>query len=346
VGGAPMSTARIATRHFLVPIWYQAAGSILRPLVFLFFRKRMGPWPRAKEPTVWLHAASLGETKGLLRLASALEDVPLTLTATTGSGLARLRRERPDLPSFLIPWDHHKVVARFLERRKVRCAVFLEAEIWPAALSTLALRQIPVALVAARCGPRSRRNWNRLRSYFPGVTTSFSTVWVDGPARGLENCGFAHLRDGASLKWAGFRPSQVRVSPHRSAAISIHLRDLFALRRLVRRRPGRAWLWFPRRLWWIPVFRAWARFLGLVPVDDTRDLAPGQVWIAPRFGLVHAQLPGCADAWVSPGHDAVEPLFLGVPELIHLDPAESVAGNLPSPEGTREAVADWIRTAR
>lgn len=331
---------------FRVPLWYEIAGSATRLLPLLVSRGRLGFWKKARNPTVWLHAASLGETKGLLRLAEVLDDTPLTLTATTASGLARLRAQRPDLESSLLPWDEESVVRRFLKVRQVRCAIFLEAELWPCVLQELVRADIPIALASARSGPRSHKNWNRLRAYFPGITGTPSIVWVDGPSTALEGCGFRNLRDGASLKWAGVRTRKSSVFPHRAAALSLHLRDLLTLRKLVRRAPGKGWYWFPRRIWMRPIFRFWARFLGLRSVPDPSKLAPGKIWIAPRFGLVNKVVPGCSTAWVSPGHDRIEPIRLGVPELMQVEENGS-GGNLPTPEGTREAIAAWARsTAR
>ena len=331
---------------FRVPLWYECAGWCSRIVPLLVSRGRLGHWASARNPTVWLHAASLGEAKGLLRLAEVLDDVPLTITATTASGLARLRAQRPDLESYLLPWDEESVVRRFLKTRQVRCAIFLEAEMWPCVLQELSRADIPIALASARSGPRSHKNWNRLRAYFPGITATPSLVWVDGPATALEDCGFRNLLDGASLKWAGVRTRKSSVVAHRAAALSLHLRDLLTLRRLVKRAPGKGWYWFPRRIWMRPIFRFWARFLGLRSVPDPSKLAPGKIWIAPRFGLVNKVVPGCSTAWVSPGHDRIEPIRLGVPELMHTEGLGS-GGNLPTPEGTREAIAAWARsTAR
>lgn len=326
------------------PWWWRAASALLRPVVGRFSPDRLGPWPAADTDAVWLHAASLGETKGLLRLAETLPPARVVLTATTRSGLERLRTLRPDLPSFLLPWDHPVPLARFLERRRVRAAVFLEAEAWPWTLSVLASTSRPAAFAALRCAPASRRRWLRFRRAFPGLLGT-TVAWTDGPAEHALDLGFREVRSGASLKWAGVTPPiPTRIHPGRTSAISLHARDLPALRRLVRSRPGDAWLWFPRRLALVPVLRLLARTLGLETVADTEEPGPGQVWIAPRFGLVARRLPGCQAAWVSPGHDREEPLRLGVPHL--LDGAASLpAPDHPGPEATREQVRTWLQAA-
>lgn len=326
---------------FTPPWWWRAAGSLTRPLARALLPDRCGPWPVASAPTTWLHAASLGETKGLLRLAASLDGAPLTLTATTASGLARLRRERPDLASFLLPWDDATTVDAFLASRRVERAVFLEAEAWPTAFSRLAIRGAPLAMAAVRCGPRSRARWRRLSRLVPGMTESVSIAWADGDPDDPRGCGFSDVRPGASLKWAGIPPATPSIAPGRLAAISFHVRDLLAIARLARAHRGASWLWFPRRIALVPVCRLLARILHLRPIADSASPAPGEVWIAPRLGLVPSRLPGCEAAWVSPGHDLEEPSRLGVPHLLRGASAPSRTGR--SPEETLGEVVAWLR---
>lgn len=328
------------TEAFETPRWWRLLGKATRPFARRLFPERTGPWTESTHPTIWLHAASLGETKGLLRLADALRDHRLTLTATTPAGLARLREERPDLESFPLPWDEATTVDAFLDARRVERAVFMEAEAWPAAFERLAARSTPFAMVATRCGGLSRERWRRLGRLFPGLTESVTIAWADGPASRLDDLGFHRVRDGASLKWAGVPAARVPVVPDRVAALSFHLRDLPRLRTLVRENPGKAWLWFPRRSSLAPLAHLLARSGGLRPVPNDARPAPGEVWIAPRLGLVRAMLPGCEAAWVSPGHDREEPLRLGVPRLLG---GPGIAAPSSAPEDTLGEVVDWAR---
>jgi hypothetical protein len=279
-------------------------------------------------------------------VAASLGSSDLTLTATTAAGLARLRRERPDLASFPLPWDDATTVDLFLAARRVERAVFFEAEAWPAAFGRLASRGIPLAMASVRCSPRSRRRWRLFSALFPDWTKSVSMAWADGPARALEDLGFAAARSGASLKWAGVPAVPATPIPGRVAALSYHLRDLPRLASLVRGHPGRAWLWFPRRLSLVPVSRLLAKALGLEVVSDDASPAPGQAWISPRLGLVVERIPGCEAAWVSPGHDREEPRRLGVPALLDA-PSEGSTGSdnhdkILAPEAALRELVAWI----
>lgn len=332
----PMMTDSVYTP----PRWWRILGTATRPLARILWPARTEGWARSTHPTTWLHAASVGEVKGLLRLAEALEGVPLTLTATTSSGLARLRRERPDLDSFLLPWDDSASVDLFLTSRRIERAVFFEAEAWPTAFGRLSARHTPLAMVAVRCSSTSHKRWKRLSLPFPGWTKSVSIAWADGPASALEGLGFPDARDGASLKWAGAPTARPKIVPGRIAALSYHAKDLLRLRRLVRSHPGKAWLWFPRRISLRTLSRLLARSLGLEIVPPESLPGPGEVWISPRLGLVETRLPGCESAWVAPGHDREEALRLGVPALLCAPIIPGKAGR--TPEETLREVLDWV----
>lgn len=325
---------------FEPPAWWSLLGAATRRPARRLSPGRFGPWPEAAQPTTWLHAASLGETKGLLRVASALEGKALTLTSTTSSGLERLRRERSDLESFLLPWDDPATVGEFIATRRVAKAVFLESEAWPAVFGDLAARSIPVAMAAVRCSERSLVRWKRLGWLFPGLTESVCATWADGPESALSGLGFGGVRSGTSLKWAGVAPRSVPIAPGRIAALSFHLRDLPKLVRLVRSHPGGSWMWFPRRTSLAPPSRLLARMLGLQVVRQDRFPNAGEVWIAPRLGLVPTHLPGCEAAWVSPGHDREEPSRLGVPRL--LGEVRDARTDSATPEQTLHELVDWI----
>lgn len=325
---------------FTPPLWWHLLGGATRPLARRAWPDRTCGWTPADRATVWLHAASVGEAKGLLRVAASLDPSALTLTASTTTGLERLRRERPDLESFLLPWDDPDTVDRFLAARRVERAVFLEAEVWPAAFGRLSARGIPLAMVSMRCAPPSRRRWRLLSLAFPGWTDSVSIAWADGPASALDGMGLRSTRTGSSLKWAGVPALRATPVPGRVAALSYHLRDLPELAALVRRHPGKAWLWFPRHLSLAPFSRLLAGSLGLDIVSGDALPTPGQVWISPRLGLVSSRLPGCESAWVSPGHDREEPFRLGVPTLLNIG-SENPA-NSRAPEETLEELLAWI----
>lgn len=328
---------------FPIPPWYAFVGRAAKFVGRAVGSPRVAPWPRTPAGSVWIHAASLGELKGAIRLARAFAGQrPVTMTCTTSAGLAKLGRESPDILRGILPLDERSVVESFLETMRPACAVFLEAEAWPVALAALSDRSIPVAFAAFRDAPASIAKWKRFARLFPGWTDSVDTVWTGdaGRIQAVGALGFRDVRPGGPLKWAGIpiRPSDPCAT--RSAAISIHARDLAALGKLVARWPGAGWLWYPRRLALRIPLGLLARALGLRIVDEPCP-NPGEVWIAPRFGLVAGTLPICRLAWVSPGHDLEEPRFLGVAEVFTGNPPIGVSANDRVPDAVAADIVAW-----
>lgn len=329
---------------FRVPGWYRWLGIATRPLARVLCPQRLGPWVGAGPRPVWIHAASLGELKGSLRLAGSLpHGTPLFLTSTTTSGLRKLRAERPDLPSSLLPLDDQGTVRRFLESIGPRCAIFLESEAWPAALQVLSELRIPASFVAFRTGPDAQARWRRFSRLFPGWTRTVDAIWTDRPdlPEFVTEMGFNGIRPGASLKWAGSTPASPRSEARHGAALSIHLRDLPQIRRLFRGHPETGWLWFPRHMYWNRLLDWYARSLG-ARIVSVPTPGPGEIWIAPRFGMVRALLPTCQTAWVSPGHDTDEPFHCGVRRVLTGSPAIEAPGAGVDAERTLRQIRDWI----
>lgn len=331
---------------FRLPAWYRFPGSAAAPFARLIAPERFGPWIRREGRPVWIHAASLGELKASVRLAHALPpNTPCFLTATTTAGWRKLRRELPDRPSALLPFDELRTIRRFLDAVAPRCAVFLEAEAWPAAFHELSSRRIPLALAAFRSSSDSLRRWRRFGRLFPGWTSGVGALWTDGsnPTEIVRELGFAQVRPGTSLKWAGATPRAPHSHAHLGAALSIHLRDLPAILRLRHLHPT-GWLWFPRRLGLRLPLVWFARSVGAKVVREPQP-GPGEIWIAPEFGLVRELLPSCRVAWVSPGHDTEEPFHLGAAHVLTGNPAVRVESTVPGAAATLRELLDWIPSA-
>jgi 3-deoxy-D-manno-octulosonic-acid transferase len=324
-----------------IPALYVAAGTLAGFLLRRAGSGRTGPWPSSLPDSVWIHCASLGESKGVLALLRLLPaGLPVTLTSTTVAGRDRLRDSGFD--AFLLPCDDRRTVREFLAARRIRRALFLEAEAWPVVLEELGGSGIPTAFAAFRTSPRSMRRWKALGKVFPGWTQTVDAVWTDRPeaVEAVRALGFSDVRPGTSLKWAGVPvPDAGGTGPE--AAISLHLRDLPTLWVLVRSRPGRGWLWFPRRPRQAAMFRLGARLSGLRAVARPSP-GPGQVYVSPRFGEVAGLLPGCRSAWVSPGHDTEEPFHLGVGAVSTGHPTRNVPRPVVETDSVATGIAAWI----
>lgn len=325
-----------------LPVWYRLLGKVSRVLCRVVRSPRLGPWEACLEPTVWLHAASVGEAKGIVALLRFLPpELSLTLTATTASGVERLARTGHR--AFLLPLDEPTSIEEFLASRQVCAAVFFEAEAWPCALEVLRERAIPTAFAAFRCGRASLSRWRRFSRLFPGWTGAVEAVWTDSVTYvgAVERLGFAHVRPGSGLKWAGHPclPKTAR-QPPLAAAVSFHLRDLATVLDLARTRPKEGWLWFPRRPHRKRLHLFLARLAGLRVVDGMPQR--GEVRISHTFGETAHWLAQAKFCWVSPGHDLEEPNRLGVPEIWTGRPARAALPVGSHSDGVARDIARWI----
>ncbi len=125
---------------------------------------RHGP---VKSETVWLHAASMGESKLLVRFLSVLRTkhpgTTYLLTATTRTGVAYLRRvSGEDIAGIgFLPLDTFRLMRAMTSAFRVSRVWLLETELWPCMLWTCRRQGIPVGLVNARIEQDSLRRYQR-----------------------------------------------------------------------------------------------------------------------------------------------------------------------------------------
>jgi 3-deoxy-D-manno-octulosonic-acid transferase len=132
-----------------------------------------GPCPKhpgfAKE-TVWIHAASLGESKILVRFLDILRHKHpgrfYLITATTKTGVDYLRRacgDDDDIAAVgFLPIDTIGRMRRLIRTFGVRRAWVMETELWPCMLWTCMRMSVPLGLVNARIEERSLSSYRRM----------------------------------------------------------------------------------------------------------------------------------------------------------------------------------------
>lgn len=105
-------------------------------------------------PTVWIHAASLGEfgiARPIIRQLKEKCDCNIVLTFFSPTGYESLKPKCPDgIDAVLyLPFDTSGNVKCFLDALKPDCAVFMVSEYWHGYLYELHKRGIPTLLVSA-----------------------------------------------------------------------------------------------------------------------------------------------------------------------------------------------------
>ncbi|WP_429910441.1 3-deoxy-D-manno-octulosonic acid transferase [Glycocaulis sp.] len=160
--------------------------------------------PRPDGSLVWIHGASVGESRVALTLAAALIEarpgLNVLLTSGTITSAALVGREAP--PGVIhqyVPADTPKAARRFAAHWKPDVAAFVESELWPNLIVETARSGARLALVNARMNAASLRRWQRWQRSGKALVSLFD--WIS-PADGRTARGLGHLL-GRALPVAG-----------------------------------------------------------------------------------------------------------------------------------------------
>jgi len=120
---------------------------------------------RADVPSLWIHAASVGETVTILPLLDALSsawpDTPLLVTTNTTTAARVLAEKAPaGVRHRYLPLDFPAATRRFLEQEKPIAGWIVETEIWPWLFARAQAAGVPLTIINARLSPRTRRQSN------------------------------------------------------------------------------------------------------------------------------------------------------------------------------------------
>jgi len=104
---------------------------------------------------VWIHAVSVGETRSIFPLLSAIHqhNPNLALTVTNGStqgALQALQFSPVEIQHQMLPYDYPFAVNQFLEQIQPKLVVMVETEIWPNLYQACIDKNIPIVLINAR----------------------------------------------------------------------------------------------------------------------------------------------------------------------------------------------------
>lgn len=136
-------------------------------------RDRLGtPQPahiNSGRPVVWMHAASLGESKLLLKFLDILKKKHpgqvYVLTATTRAGVEHLKAVRDDrvVAAGYFPFDTIGLMKKMVRQFAVSRLWLMETELWPSLLWVCMHERVPVGIVNARMEKKSYRPFKLAR---------------------------------------------------------------------------------------------------------------------------------------------------------------------------------------
>ncbi|MEM1088218.1 MAG: glycosyltransferase N-terminal domain-containing protein [Pseudomonadota bacterium] len=132
---------------------------------------------------VWLHGASVGESKLCLLTADALQnersDLTVLHTCQTLTGAALIKSDIADKSRRFYspaPIDTPTIARRFITHWMPNLAIFSEGEIWPNLLSECRAKGTKTALINARMTEKSLNNWARWPSTAKTVIGGFDLI--------------------------------------------------------------------------------------------------------------------------------------------------------------------------
>ncbi|WP_182080733.1 3-deoxy-D-manno-octulosonic acid transferase [Bombella favorum] len=123
--------------------------------------------PPHAQHLLWIHAASVGESRCILPVANQLlmdcPDLTILMTTTTLTGGKTVATHPAThtgrLIHQLIPYDAPHLLERFMRYWQPIGLVLTESELWPGLLGLCRKRQLPVMLLNGRFSPQSAARW-------------------------------------------------------------------------------------------------------------------------------------------------------------------------------------------
>ena len=156
------------------------------------FTQRMGKVPshlalRSSQPTIWVHAVSVGEVLAVSGLVSELRRrwpdwrIVISTTTDTGQNLARERFGEDSV--FYFPLDLGFAIRPYLRAVHPQLVVIAETEFWPNFLRLARKSGACIAVVNARISDRSLPGYHRLRFWLPKILENvdlfLAQTWED-----------------------------------------------------------------------------------------------------------------------------------------------------------------------
>jgi len=180
-----------------------------------------------RQPVIWIHAVSVGETRAaeplVMALAERHPDHRILLTHTTPTGRATGEQLFGDrVERAYLPYDLPFAVARFLDRFRPDIGVIVETELWFNLAHACSKRGVPLLLVNARLSERSARGYARLAHLTKEALRSLCGVGAqtESDAARLEALGAPVVEVTGNLKF------DVAPAPA-MAALALELRRMF-----------------------------------------------------------------------------------------------------------------------
>ena len=136
-------------------------------------------FPKNKK-VVWIHAASIGETKSVLPLIQEIiknnQKISVLLTTTTLTSSQIVNKTGLNQNNFqhrFFPLDVQFLVKKFLDYWNPETIIFVDSEVWPNYLLEISKRNIPLMLLNGRITTKSFKRWK----IFPNLSKKIFNLY-------------------------------------------------------------------------------------------------------------------------------------------------------------------------
>lgn len=128
--------------------------------------ERFGGWKlnRELDGCIWVHAASVGEVRGIASVVAKLraqELGPVLITTTSPEG--RANAEQQSDFAKLVPFDSWTWYRRAWGKARPKLLVVNETELWPGMLGLMRLWKVPVVIINGRISKYALGNYQRAK---------------------------------------------------------------------------------------------------------------------------------------------------------------------------------------
>lgn len=142
--------------------------------------------PNVPAGGIWLHGASVGETRILSRITDALRQTEprhtICVSALTRTGRAQLPSPPEVDAAFYAPLDFRSVTGRVLDAVRPSLLGLVETELWPNLLDGARRRSIPIVLLNGRLAPDQMGRYTRLSRVYRPLLQSVTAIGAQSEA--------------------------------------------------------------------------------------------------------------------------------------------------------------------
>lgn len=176
--------------------FYSLVMYLISPLILFYFKKLSAKNPdynlflnerfsfnlinNSVKPIIWIHAASVGETRALSKLVELIEinysNYQIMITNMTPTGRKTVKDLFPNVINHYVPIDLPHAVINFYKKFKPTIVLVMEMEIWPNLIFYANKFSIPIFLINARLSNKSFKSYKRFKFFINPILNKFTGI--------------------------------------------------------------------------------------------------------------------------------------------------------------------------